>query len=75
MIYREVAAGRARLAQALNIIRDTGGSILCGVIFSKLGKYDAPATERGRANSVESMISFPSVGSGVAAVGTRRLCV
>ncbi|MTD15516.1 TIM barrel protein [Nakamurella sp. YIM 132087] len=50
-----VAAGRARLAKALNIVRDTGGSILCGVIFGKLGKYNGPATERGRANSEETI--------------------
>jgi D-psicose/D-tagatose/L-ribulose 3-epimerase len=50
-----VAAGRARLAQALNIVRDCGGEILCGVIFSKLGKYDGPATERGRAHSEETI--------------------
>ena len=50
-----VAAGRRRLAQALDLLRDSGGQILTGVIYSKLGKYDGPATERGRANSIESM--------------------
>ena len=46
-----VAAGRKRLRQALALVRDTGGSFLCGVIYSALRKYDHPATERGRENS------------------------
>lgn len=50
-----VAAGRARLATALSVVRDSGGKMLCGAIYSKLGKYNAPATERGRANSIETM--------------------
>jgi D-psicose/D-tagatose/L-ribulose 3-epimerase len=50
-----VARGRQRLGQALDVLRDSGGSVLCGVLYSKLGKYDAPATERGRANSQESI--------------------
>lgn len=50
-----VAAGRRRLGQALDLVRDVGGDYLGGVIFSKLGRYDRPVTERGRANSVESI--------------------
>lgn len=50
-----VARGRAVLGRALQIVRDTGGQMLCGVIYSKLGKYEAPATERGRENSRETM--------------------
>jgi D-psicose/D-tagatose/L-ribulose 3-epimerase len=50
-----VARGRQRLGQALDVLRDSGGSVLCGVLYSKLGKYDAPATERGRANSQEAI--------------------
>ncbi|MCZ2815546.1 sugar phosphate isomerase/epimerase family protein [Modestobacter sp. VKM Ac-2984] len=50
-----VARGRARLAAALGVLRDSGGTTLCGVLYSKLGKYDAPATERGRANSQETI--------------------
>ena len=44
-----------RLATALSVLRDSGGSVLCGVLYSKLGKYAGPATERGRANSQESI--------------------
>lgn len=50
-----VAAGRRRLEQALNLVRDVGGDYLGGVIFGKLGRYTAPVTERGRANSIESI--------------------
>src|SRR3954453_20628431 len=50
-----VARGRQRLATALSVLRDSGGSVLCGVLYSKLGKYAGPATERGRANSQETI--------------------
>jgi D-psicose/D-tagatose/L-ribulose 3-epimerase len=50
-----VAAGRRRLDLALDLVRDVGGDYLGGVIFGKLGRYTAPVTERGRANSVETI--------------------
>ena len=50
-----VARGRERLATALSVLRDSGGTVLCGVLYSKLGKYAGPATERGRANSQEAI--------------------
>ena len=50
-----VAAGRARLALALNLVRDIGGDYLGGVIFSRLGRYTKPVTARGRANSIASI--------------------
>ncbi|MFC7404282.1 sugar phosphate isomerase/epimerase family protein [Georgenia alba] len=46
-----VAVGRRRLFDALHLVRDVGGDMLCGVIFSALRKYDEPATERGVAHS------------------------
>lgn len=46
-----VKAGRERLHLALNLVRDCGGSMLCGVIYGALMKYSAPATERGMENS------------------------
>lgn len=46
-----VKAGRERLHLALNLVRDCGGSMLCGVIYGALMKYSAPATERGLENS------------------------
>jgi D-psicose/D-tagatose/L-ribulose 3-epimerase len=50
-----VKRGRALLLDALHLTRDVGGRYLGGVIFSKLGRYAAPVTEQGRANSVESI--------------------
>ena len=50
-----VAAGRRLLSQAADLVRDVGGDYLGGVVFSRLGRYDAPVTERGRAHSVESI--------------------
>lgn len=50
-----VAAGRRLLARACDLVRDVGGDYLGGVLFSRLGRYASPVTERGRANSVESM--------------------
>ena len=46
-----VRAGRERLHLALNLVRDCGGSMLCGVIYGALTKYPAPRTERGMENS------------------------
>jgi D-psicose/D-tagatose/L-ribulose 3-epimerase len=50
-----VAAGRARLALALRLVRDIGGDYLGGVIYSRLGRYTRPVTARGRANSIASI--------------------
>jgi D-psicose/D-tagatose/L-ribulose 3-epimerase len=50
-----VARGRVLLENAVNLVRDVGGHYLGGVIFSKLGRYAAPVTKRGRANSIETM--------------------
>ena len=50
-----VARGRRLLDTAVKLTRDIGGAYLGGVLYSKLGKYAAPVTERGRANSVESI--------------------
>jgi len=44
-----VARGRAMLADVVSLTRDVGGHYLGGVIFSKLGRYAAPVTARGRA--------------------------
>src|SRR4028118_1529278 len=50
-----VARGRERLATALSVLRDSGGSRLLGVLASRPGRYPGPATERGRANSQEAI--------------------
>ncbi len=50
-----VRRGRVLLENAVNLVRDVGGHYLGGVIFSKLGRYAAPVTERGRDNSIASI--------------------
>jgi D-psicose/D-tagatose/L-ribulose 3-epimerase len=50
-----VAAGEACLANGLRIVRDLGGSILTGITYSRLGKYDHPPTADARSSSVEAM--------------------
>ena len=50
-----VARGRALLARALEVVRDVGGTTLCGVLYSRLGRYQRPATARGLASSQESI--------------------
>ncbi|MEP9381053.1 sugar phosphate isomerase/epimerase family protein [Nocardioides sp. KR10-350] len=50
-----VAAGRRLLGQALALVRDVGGDYLGGVVYSRLGRYARPVSERGRANSVETI--------------------
>lgn len=53
-----VARGRAKLEAALNLVRDCGGKMLCGVIYSALTKYSHPVTERGMRNSQESIAAL-----------------
>lgn len=53
-----VARGRKRLELALNLVRDCGGEMLCGVIYSALTKYSHPATERGLRNSQETIAAL-----------------
>src|SRR3712207_5976792 len=54
-----VARGRQRLSRALDVLRDSGGNGLCGGLVFELGEDAGPATERGRANSQES-IAWPA---------------
>jgi D-psicose/D-tagatose/L-ribulose 3-epimerase len=53
-----VAAGRRRLHDALALVRDTGGTMFCGVIYSALRKYERRPTERGVANSQEAIAAL-----------------
>jgi D-psicose/D-tagatose/L-ribulose 3-epimerase len=50
-----VQAGERLLRQAADVVRDLGGDYLCGVIYCNLGKYAGPPTDRGRANSVQTI--------------------
>ncbi|CAH0154385.1 L-ribulose 3-epimerase [Microbacterium sp. Bi121] len=46
-----VAAGVSTLERCIDHVATMGGDVLCGVIYSAMGKYMAPASERGVANS------------------------
>lgn len=50
-----VAAGRDRLAAAVDVAHGMGATHLVGVLYSKLGKYPRPLTVAGRTHVVESM--------------------
>lgn len=48
---RAVSAGRSVLLKCLDHLVDMGGTDLCGVIYSAMRKYDAPASPEGISNS------------------------
>ena len=50
-----VAAGEKLLMRALEVVAELGGTQLCGVIYSAMRKYMDPLTEKGLANSVNTI--------------------
>ncbi|MFT3797450.1 sugar phosphate isomerase/epimerase family protein [Microbacterium sp.] len=50
-----VQRGEDLLARAIDIVAAVGGTDLCGVIYSALQKYTAPATATGRRHSAEAL--------------------
>ena len=50
-----VAKGRALLSAAVEAAHGFGATHLCGVLYSKLGKYDHPISPVSRRHCVESM--------------------
>lgn len=46
-----VAAGVATLERCIDHVATMGGDVLCGVIYSAMGKYMAPASDKGIAHS------------------------
>ena len=52
------ARGLQLLQSALRAIVECGGRQFCGVLYSALNKYPAPATEAGRANVVKALRSL-----------------
>ena len=48
-----VAAGEALLRRAVEVTHEMGGTQLCGVLYSAMRKYLAPASEKGLAHSRE----------------------
>ncbi|NJC69234.1 sugar phosphate isomerase/epimerase [Planosporangium thailandense] len=47
-----VRRGEELLLAALDVLHAVGGTLLCGVLYSALGKYTRAATPAGRANAV-----------------------
>ncbi|MDQ4142519.1 MAG: sugar phosphate isomerase/epimerase [Actinomycetota bacterium] len=62
-----VARGEARLAAALDFAQAVGARWLTGVLYSALGKYEAPASPSGRANAVSAIrrLAEPARAAGV----------
>jgi len=50
-----VAKGDELLRKATDVLHALGGTELCGVLYSALGKYPGPASKETRANSVSAM--------------------
>lgn len=50
-----IAKGNELLRQATDVLAELGGTELCGVIYSALGKYPGSASKQNRANSVAAM--------------------
>jgi D-psicose/D-tagatose/L-ribulose 3-epimerase len=48
-----VGAGEALLRRAVEVVHGMGGAQLCGVLYSAMRKYQAPASEKGLAHSRE----------------------
>lgn len=60
-----VAAGVSTLERCLDHVATMGGDVLCGVIYSAMSKYMAPASAKGIANSQAAI-------SGLAATAAER---
>ncbi len=60
-----VAAGERMLEECLDIVHAMGGSRLCGVIYSAMKKYMAPATVEGRASSASAINRLASRAAGL----------
>jgi D-psicose/D-tagatose/L-ribulose 3-epimerase len=53
-----LSAGKDLLARAVEVTHEIGSTYLCGVLYSQLGKYPAPMTDRSRAHVVDAMKSL-----------------
>jgi D-psicose/D-tagatose/L-ribulose 3-epimerase len=50
-----VAAGERLLTGGVDLVASLGGDLLCGTIYSMLGRPDGPVSARGRANCVGAL--------------------
>jgi D-psicose/D-tagatose/L-ribulose 3-epimerase len=58
-----VAAGEALLRRAVEVVHTMGGAQLCGVLYSAMRKYQAPASEKGLAHSREVIARVAEYGA------------
>lgn len=61
-------AGETLLERAIDVVAEAGGRHLCGVIYSAMQKYLAPATETGRANSAAALARLAERAKGAGVV-------
>lgn len=59
-----VAAGERLLHAALDVAAALGSRYLCGVLYSAMGKYTAPPTAAGRANSAAVLRGLAQAAAG-----------
>lgn len=59
-----VEAGTRMLARAVEVTQEIGASYLCGVLYSQLGKYPAPLTQRSREHVVDAMRALAAAADG-----------
>lgn len=50
-----VAAGEAYLKKSADLVAALGGDLLCGTVYSRLGRPEKPVSPRGRANCVATL--------------------
>jgi D-psicose/D-tagatose/L-ribulose 3-epimerase len=53
-----VAAGKEMLTRAVEVTQEIGSTYLCGVLYSQLGKYPAPVSNRSRGHVIEAIQSL-----------------
>jgi len=56
-----VAAGVSMLERCIDHVATMGGEVLCGVIYSAMGKYMTPATPKGIANSQAAISDLAAI--------------
>lgn len=60
-----VRRGEQRLHRALRLAHEVGATYLGGVLYSTLGKYGAPLTQRGRRNCVAALRGLAEEAAGL----------
>jgi len=59
----KAARGKKRLEEALTLARDTGGTHVCGILYSAFQKYSVPTTAAGVAMAVDVLGEIAEIAS------------